>query len=174
MNKTTKGTIAVAAAIALLMGGAGTLAYWQDSATAAAATITTGKLDVEIPKGCEWKVTNSGASATINKIADFRMVPGDTVTCTVGFSTLATGDNLQAKAEIDWAGHGELPAEMVATASGTYNNATINALSFDVAKGAAGGQFLFSLNWPLGTTPSQAGMGKQIDLAAATVTVSQK
>lgn len=174
MNKTTKGTIAVAAAIALLMGGAGTLAYWQDSATVGAATITTGKLDVQIPKGCEWTVTNKGATTSIPKIADFRMVPGDTVTCTVDFRTIAEGDNLQAKAEIDWAGHSQLPSGTVATASGTYDNNPIDALGFDVAKRTADGRFVFSLNWPLGTTPSQAGMGEQIDLAAATVTVSQK
>ena len=31
MNKLTKGAIATAAGVILLMGGAGTLAYWNDS-----------------------------------------------------------------------------------------------------------------------------------------------
>lgn len=38
MKKTTKGTIAIAiaAAITLLLGGAGSLAYWQESASISA------------------------------------------------------------------------------------------------------------------------------------------
>lgn len=33
MNKVVKGTIAAASAVALFGGGAGSLAYWQDSAS---------------------------------------------------------------------------------------------------------------------------------------------
>ena len=41
MNKLVKGSIAGAAGIILLMGGAGSLAYWNDSATAGPAPAAT-------------------------------------------------------------------------------------------------------------------------------------
>ena len=84
MNKLVKGSIAAAAGIALLMGGAGSLAYWNDSATVNAGTVTSGVLDVNTGTPGSW-------SPSIAKI-----VPGDTVTYTQQLSLTATGDNLKA------------------------------------------------------------------------------
>ena len=46
MNKLVKGSIAAAAGISLLMGGAGSLALWNDSVTVNAGTVSSGTLDV--------------------------------------------------------------------------------------------------------------------------------
>lgn len=175
MHKAAKGAIAVAAGAALLMGGAGTLAYWQDSATIDAATVTTGELDVSVGTGCQWTVTHKGAgSKTLASTTGFRMVPGDTVTCKVDFTTKSVGDNLKADAKIDWMGHQALPAGMTSTATGTYDGASIDTPSFAVKGGTKQGTLVFSLAWDFDAAPAQGGMNKPIDLSAAAVTVVQK
>ena len=46
MNKITKASIAAGAGVILLLGGGGTLAYWNASTTAGSASITSGTLSV--------------------------------------------------------------------------------------------------------------------------------
>ena len=43
MNRTTKGAIAAGAAAVLLLGGAGSLAYWSDCQDAAGGTINSAR-----------------------------------------------------------------------------------------------------------------------------------
>lgn len=85
MNKLVKGSIAGAAGIALLLGGAGTLAVWSDGATFDAGTVTSGELDL----------TANGDGAWDQSI-DF-IVPGDELTYTESFAISAVGDNLAAE-----------------------------------------------------------------------------
>ena len=90
MNKLTKGAIATAAGVILLMGGAGTLASWNSSATSGASqAITAGSLSVTAAGAGTWK---SGAT-TINP-STFKIVPGDSLVYTQTFNVAATGDNL--------------------------------------------------------------------------------
>lgn len=84
MNKLVKGSVAAAAGIALLMGGAGSLALWNDSETVNAGTVTSGTLNVSTGAAGSW----SPSLALI--------VPGDTVTYTKTLNLSATGDNLKA------------------------------------------------------------------------------
>lgn len=51
MNKLTKASIAGAAGIALLLGGAGTLALWNDAASVTGETINSGELTIGTPTG---------------------------------------------------------------------------------------------------------------------------
>jgi alternate signal-mediated exported protein len=99
MNKLIKGSIAGAAGIALLLGGAGTLAFWNDDAVITGATITAGNLDIAPAAtpgaGDGWK--NSKGAVTI---ANYRVVPGDVLTYTQSFDVTATGDNLVATAAL--------------------------------------------------------------------------
>lgn len=91
MNKLTKASIAGAAAIALLLGGAGTLALWNDSASIEAGDITSGTLTITGSEGTwdnEWTL----------------WVPGDTATYTGTLTIEATGDNLEALLSVDDSG----------------------------------------------------------------------
>ncbi|WP_168200439.1 alternate-type signal peptide domain-containing protein [Protaetiibacter larvae] len=81
MNKLTKAGIATAAGIALLMGGAGTLAYWNESATVAAGTVQTGHLEL-----------TAGSAGWADSIS--HIVPGDTATYTAAYTLSALGDNI--------------------------------------------------------------------------------
>ena len=84
MNKLVKGSIAGAAGIALLLGGAGSLALWSDSAALSPTSITSGTLDIAPGTTGTW-------SPALAKI-----VPGDTTTYTQNYTVVATGDNLHA------------------------------------------------------------------------------
>lgn len=90
MNKVTKGTLAAAAAGTLLLGGVGTYATWKDQETVDAGEVSTGVLDLEL-ENAAWAQDGT----TINSIADYDMVPGDTLTYTVDAIVTAEGDNLK-------------------------------------------------------------------------------
>jgi len=88
MNKFVKGSVAAAAAAVLLLGGAGSLAYWNDGASLAGSSITAGTLTLEAVDGA-W-------SDEIDL-----WVPGDSSTYTATLVLNATGDNIQGEITID-------------------------------------------------------------------------
>lgn len=61
MMKLTKGAVAIAAGTALLTSGAGSLAYWQSSASGGGASFTSGRLDITAGSAGTW--TDGGRSA---------------------------------------------------------------------------------------------------------------
>src|SRR6188474_1998822 len=80
MNKLTKGTIAGAAGIALLLGGAGTFALWNDTADIAGGTISSGELSIDATTAGVWQdVSFDKTPPVVIDPATFLMVPGDTV-----------------------------------------------------------------------------------------------
>lgn len=88
MNKLVKGSIAGAAGIALLLGGVGSLALWNDSESLTAASVASGKLTLDASAGT-W-TTNPAL-----------WVPGDKFEYTTTLAITATGTNLHAKLAID-------------------------------------------------------------------------
>jgi alternate signal-mediated exported protein len=96
MNKLLKGSIAAAAGVALLMGGAGTFAYWNDSAPLTGNTITAGNLTVTAAAGSGTWTNAAGTTYTDTTIANYRIVPGDVLTYTKDVSIVAVGDTLKA------------------------------------------------------------------------------
>ena len=101
MNKLVKGAVATAAGVALLMGGAGTFAYWNDSVGITGATITAGNLVLTdaTPSNGVWTVqkNGTGTATTVSNIATFVVSPGDKFSYTKIVKFTATGDNLTAK-----------------------------------------------------------------------------
>lgn len=97
MKKTTKGVIAVSAAIALLLGAGGTLTYWNDTANLGGSnTITAGTLTVVADGTPTWAITHtSGAQTTVADISAVRIVPGDVLTYTMPATITAQGQNLR-------------------------------------------------------------------------------
>ena len=74
MKKTTKGALAAGSAAVLLMGGAGTLAYWTDSVTTEGTDIATGHLSLDLDECTGW--TLDGGAAYTGQL----LVPGDQLT----------------------------------------------------------------------------------------------
>ncbi len=89
MNKITKGTIAAGAAVLLLLGTGGTLAYWNDSAALAGTSIQTGELTLAVAPGAAW-----------DEDIDV-WVPGDSDTFTATLVLTATGDHMKGVVAID-------------------------------------------------------------------------
>lgn len=95
MKKIVKASIATAAGAVLLLGGAGTFATWNSSATAGTGTaITAGDLKVDgLP--AETGVWKNAANQVVD-IAGYRIVPGDVLTYTKKMKVGAEGDTLSA------------------------------------------------------------------------------
>jgi alternate signal-mediated exported protein len=93
MKKSTKGALAAGAAGALLLGGAGSLAYWTAQGSADGGSITAGTLTLS-EGTCDGWTYATGAASAGDPVALF--VPGDKVTNTCTFTIGATGDNLSA------------------------------------------------------------------------------
>lgn len=128
MNKLTKAGIATAAGIALLMGGAGTLAYWNDSANLTGGTITAGKLDITSVSGGHWE----NSSGTTIDIASYKVVPGETLTYKANVNVQLEGDALQARLVL---GSGSIATPASATAADT---ALVAALGSSATLSASG------------------------------------
>ncbi|MEU2199934.1 alternate-type signal peptide domain-containing protein [Isoptericola sp. NPDC019482] len=95
-----KGTVAAAAGIAVLLGGAGTFAAWNaDLSVGQGDTVTAGELKVDSYEKGEW--TDTSDDSPITSIADFRMVPGDTLVRRDTAKVIAYGDNLVIQSDID-------------------------------------------------------------------------
>lgn len=91
MKKATKGALAAAAAGTLLLGGAGSLAYWTASQTATGGSFTTGTLTLSSPTCSGWTYAGTSPAKPVALV-----VPGDVITKTCNFTVGATGDNLTA------------------------------------------------------------------------------
>lgn len=125
MKKTAKGAIAAAAGAVLLLGGAGSLAYWTDSATVDGGTVTSGHLQLltdDTNAGCSaWQLDGGDPFDPATSL----LVPGDTVTETCAFTLAATGDHMEGTVTASAANiSGDLADALDVTVSGiTLNGA---------------------------------------------------
>jgi alternate signal-mediated exported protein len=94
-----KGTAAIAVGAALLLGGGGTLASWNASASGTPGTVVAGDLNVVAATGV-WTDRN-GAPVTIST---YKVVPGDKLTYTQDLNVTLTGDKMAANVAATGAG----------------------------------------------------------------------
>ncbi len=123
MKRSTKGAVAAGGAAVLLMGGAGTLAFWTATGDADGGAITAGTLTLT-PVGCDanW-VYAAGSAGAGTPVTLF--VPGDVVTKECTFTIGATGDNLSATVDVTDA------LTFTTAPTGTSFDATVDA-TYDV------------------------------------------
>ncbi|MEL4319591.1 alternate-type signal peptide domain-containing protein [Leifsonia sp. YIM 134122] len=99
MNKIIKGSIAGAAGIALLLGGAGTFALWNDSATVDGQNITSGKLSISSVTGGGWFADNGNTDYTDDApitIGTYQVIPGKSIYYKGTTTITAEGNGLSA------------------------------------------------------------------------------
>jgi alternate signal-mediated exported protein len=101
MHKSTMGALAAATAGALLLGGAGTLAYWSGSDVVPGGTFDSGYLQLtdNTCASASWQL-DGGAAYEGQKI-----VPGDVLTKTCTFSVDGVGDHMSVSLDTatpDW------------------------------------------------------------------------
>ena len=141
MNKLVKGSIAAATGIVLLMGGAGSLALWNDTASITGGAVTAGTLSIAAPATAPttdgWK---NSAGTVIPDISLYRIVPGDSISYTKTLNVTAIGNRLTAAISVD-------PTSVVAATTG--NTAANAALASFITKNAT-----FTVNGAAATTIS--------------------
>ncbi|MGO1973248.1 MAG: alternate-type signal peptide domain-containing protein [Propionibacteriaceae bacterium] len=129
MSKNIKGLIALAAACLLLLGGYGTYALWSDSEPIDGGEVAAGELKLEGATEGTWTDVSAGGEGTpIPNIAEFLIVPGDTLNYSATATVLAKGDNLTATIEADPAsitGDAELLADLEVTTEVLVGDGTV-------------------------------------------------
>lgn len=176
MNKLAKAAIAGAAGIALLLGGAGSLAFWNDSAGMGGASITAGTLTIRSNTDGAW--TNDGNPVDL---ATFRAVPGDELVFTTTFNVTATGDNLSATVgitgdSIEAASTGAADTALAGllTKSVAFKVDGDTSTTVDPAPGIQVVTVSVTISWPNGTSaadnPAKNGA---VDLTGMTITLTQ-
>lgn len=189
MKNILKGTIAGAAGIALLLGGAGTFALWNANAETAGGTIVAGDLSIT-PAATAASWTVNGGSP-LSSLDGYQLVPGDVVVYTKDMTIVAEGDNLVATLDIDPASIAPtsttddadvaladyLSTSAVLSATGTGISA--GPAPYTVTAGAAGVSqtvtVSVTITYPKSTTPGFENDTKlgSVDLSALAVTLTQ-
>lgn len=118
MHRSTKGALAAAAAGALLLGSAGTLAYWTGSENVPGGTFTSGYLQLtdNTCATAPWKL-DDGVDYTTQRI-----VPGDSLTKTCTFSIDGVGDHMTVSLDTatpGWSAANALTADLAVTSTFT-------------------------------------------------------
>jgi alternate signal-mediated exported protein len=94
MHNSIKAALAAVAGGTLLLGGAGTLAYWNDSGTVGGADIDSGTLLIGAPVCQGWELDGGDPFTTQ------LLVPGDVLTQSCDFTIEAAGEHLGATFDV--------------------------------------------------------------------------
>ncbi|MGU3292552.1 alternate-type signal peptide domain-containing protein [Williamsia sp. M5A3_1d] len=129
MNRNAKGALAAGAAVVVLLGGAGSYALWDDTASGANGSVTTGQLKltaVGTPTWTDVSTTGIVGGTTVNPVTDF-LVPRDTWEYTTNYTALATGKNMKAQVTVNPGTAGTLPTGVTFTPTVTVAGGTPGA-----------------------------------------------
>ncbi|MBO0607603.1 alternate-type signal peptide domain-containing protein [Myceligenerans salitolerans] len=173
MERLTKAALATGGAALLLLGGAGTLAYWTAEGTAEGPDIVSGSFSLS-SSSCEdtWTLDDgtplTGGSA---------LVPGDTVTLECVYTIAGEGQHL-ALGDVTvsaptWETENAFTAELTLTDPSFTVNGTEPALPAPIATGDTV-EVLLGVNFdgPGATNASQSTTGAELIAALDTVTVT--
>lgn len=95
MQKTTKAVIAVGAATVLMLGGGGSLAFWQKSVDSSATTFQTGYMSMD-SQSKSWSVNGVPAP----DLSGITIVPGDVIVYEERIRVEGSGSNLHLAADV--------------------------------------------------------------------------
>ena len=96
MNKMAKGALATGVGVALLLGGGGTLAVWNQTANADAGTIAAGDLNLTVKDDAAVNGWYTAAGVKITNINNYKIVPGETLTYKQLLDITLKGDAMKA------------------------------------------------------------------------------
>lgn len=170
MKKSTKGAVAAGAAAVLLMGGAGSLAYWTATGSITGGSVNSGHLKLDADDAGSWELNGNPVSA----ISTVRIVPGDELVFTGSYTIDAAGDNLQADVAVTGATEsGTLAPYVDTTLAFTVDGAT--ATSITEANDGDTLEATVTVDFPIGTAANNASnvAGLSITLADVAVTLTQ-
>jgi len=170
MKKSTKGALAAAAAGTLLLGGAGSLAFWNATATVDGSTVNAGSLTLTGADCSDW-ILDNGEDVPSVALVD-SIVPGDQLTKTCTYTITATGDHLRATLGASGgAKTGDLAAAVSVTPSFDVGGNTVTEITE-----ANDGDTLTAkivLDFPYGTGVDNDTQGDAVNLSDYVVTATQ-
>ena len=150
MKRTIPALIAGAAGISLLLAG-GTFALWSDSELVDGASITAGRLDLELAATEWWDISADRTSSPHQIDLDtFRIIPGDTIEGRYIVSADLVGENLVAELGIATVSSGSPANDFEQTL--LYNLSLYEA--FQVTEGEGDDEHQV---WSLGEDPIASG-----------------
>lgn len=171
MNKSTKGAVAAGAAAVLLLGGAGSLAYWNAEGTIGGGSINAGNMELVNPTGGTWSL-NGGAPVT--DVSTVRIVPGDTLVFTGSWTIDAKGNNLEATIDAEGiAATGGLADEVTITDTYTVAGAPATTITEDNDTDVLTATITVDLPYEAGVVNNDA-MTLSLDLTDVNVTLTQQ
>ena len=101
MKNTTKAAVAGGVGVALLLGGAGTLAFWTDTEEGPEATVQAGTLELGALTGAGWELRHVGNGGTATEWKTFnpgdQIVPGDELQMTQNVPVTLAGEAIAAQ-----------------------------------------------------------------------------
>jgi alternate signal-mediated exported protein len=171
MNKFTKGAIATGAGIVLLLGGAGTFALWNDSASVSGGSIASGTLTIDQDGAGSWSdVSVSATPVAILDIDGFLVVPGDVIEFTQSFEVGATGDNLEATLDVD-----DTTIDWGAWDGIASADVTVNGGVAEITDANDGDVIVVTVTFtfPYDLTDQNATQGATVDLSDLEITLTQ-
>jgi alternate signal-mediated exported protein len=173
MNRSTKGALAGGAGVVLLLGGAGTLAFWTDTKAITGTDIDSGHLKLVTPDcGAGW-ILDGGATFTTQLL-----VPGDTLTKVCEYTVDAGGEHLTASFDatgpLDLTGASALVDEISYTDTYKVNDVASGDTDVAVVDGDVI-QATVTITWPSGVEDNDSNVlaGLTASLADVTVVATQ-
>lgn len=168
MNKSTKGAIAAGAAAVLLLGGAGSLAYWNADGNLAGGSITAGELKLTAANTGSWTLNGSA----VTDIAAVRVVPGDELVYTGTWTIVATGDNLQADLTTTApTASGGLASSITTDATFEVDDASVTTITDDNDGDLVSATI--EVDFPFGSAADNGSQGQTLNLTSAGVVLTQ-
>ncbi|MFC4395148.1 MULTISPECIES: alternate-type signal peptide domain-containing protein [Micrococcaceae] len=168
-----KGTAAIAVGAALLLGGGGTLAAWNQDASANAGQIVAGDLGVTAVPG----VWTDASKQEIKDITKYRVVPGDKLTFTQTLSVKLRGDKMAAQIKLNDATTSTFSSANVAIAPLTITDSKGAVVSKDtIIKPVADDTQTVTVSTTfnfLSTTPGVENVNATYDLSKVSYTLQQ-
>jgi len=172
MKKSTKSVLAAGAAVVVLTGGAGSLAYWNATADIDGGEVDSGELGLTpVAGGAGWELNGTGIANPQAVV----LVPGDVLTYESSYTVVAVGDNLEATLSAE-GGDGAgtlapfLDLDLTATTAGTAVTAITEDNDGDVLDVALTIDFPFDAN---GGAPDNASQTETLDLTGVDVVLTQ-
>lgn len=170
MKKSYKGAMAASAAGVILLGGAGSLAYWNATGDVPGGDITSGELKLTGGTCGDW-LLDGGDTFTP---ASSKVVPGDSITKTCTFTVVATGDHLTADLSVTQPNvTGDTPLSTDLTASGSYEVGGNAVTQITEANDGDTLEAEVTVTFPIGGSVDNTSQDQTATLSAFTVTATQ-
>ncbi len=175
MNKVTKGTLAAAAAGALLLGGVGTYARWTAGEEITAGNVVTGQLTLDSSETLGWSYDGETMlkddPATPDVFEGPEIVPGDTISAVYAVKITAEGDRIAGSFELDGIAE-SLPGEVAVTIEPAASSGlTQTAGVWNFVEGEYSFDVTVKVAFPV---TSETGQNGTIDFSQAQLVVKQQ